>query len=226
MNINSQDAEKIVQQLEAHALGPDDTFAFACDRCGRCCRHREDILLNPGDLYRIARYLDMTPAEAIARYCEVYEGPDSHLPVVRLKPKQYRHTCPFLGREGCTIHAAKPTVCALFPLGRAYIPHKDELLYFCQPLTCGSDQQTHTVREWLAEFGLEYADEDTLAWMRLTPRLTIWMQRIGSKLRESTRQKAILLMIELCYLHYDIHKPFTEQFSKNREALIDALSDA
>lgn len=226
MNMNCQDAEKLTQQLEAAALGPDDTFAFSCDRCGRCCRDREDILLNPGDLFRIAKFLNKTPRQVMEEYCEGYIGPDSQIPIIRLKPKAYRNTCPFLGPDGCKIHAAKPTVCALFPLGRAYITTKDKLVYFCQPITCGSDKRTHTVREWLEEFGRSFTDEDTIRWMKLTPRLTIWMQQTGAALSEDTRRKIWFLIAELCYLHYDIHRSFSEQFAENTEILLSALPGA
>lgn len=119
MNLNGIDASAFTRQLEEQALGPDDTFAFSCDRCGRCCREREDVLLNPADLFRIAKFLNQTPSQVVEHYCECYIGPDSRLPLIRLRPKAYRNTCPFLGPEGCRIHQAKPTVCALYPLGRA-----------------------------------------------------------------------------------------------------------
>ena len=184
------------------------------------------ILLNPADLYRIARHLGLTPEETVTQYCEVYIGPDSQLPIIRLRPKEYRKTCPFLGASGCKIHAAKPTVCALFPLGRAYIASKNKLVYFCQPVTCGSNQQTHTVREWLAEFGRSYADEDTIRWMKLTPQLTLWMLKKGATLSEGARHAVWMLMLHLRYLHYDIHQPFTEQFADNVRMLLRALPGA
>ena len=223
MNLKDMDPVALTQQLEACALGPDDTFTFSCDRCGRCCREREDILLNPADLFRIAKFLGLTPKEVTAGYCESYIGPDSRIPILRLKPKPYRNTCPFLGPHGCKIHEAKPTVCALFPLGRAYIAPKDKLVYFCQPLTCGSDQKTHTVREWLADFGLSYEDDDTLRWLRLAPRLSLWMLHKESSMSDAVRNAAWAIMQNLCYFQYDIHQPFSEQFARNTDILLQML---
>lgn len=37
-----------------NALKLDDLFRFHCNQCGQCCRNREDILLSPYDLNRIA----------------------------------------------------------------------------------------------------------------------------------------------------------------------------
>lgn len=226
MNLKGMNPVTLARQLEACALGPDDTFAFSCDRCGRCCREREDILLNPADLFRMAKFLGQTPKEVIASYCETYIGSDSRIPIIRLKPKAYRNTCPFLGPQGCRIHQAKPTVCALFPLGRAYIAPKDKLVYFLQPQTCGSGHATHTVREWLADFGLSYADEDTLRWMRLTPRLSLWMLRNESKLSPEECRKIWAAMLNLCYLQYDTHHPFSEQFARNTDELLRMLPGA
>lgn len=225
MNLNGIDANAFTRQLEEQALGPDDTFAFSCDRCGRCCREREDVLLNPADLFRIAKFLNQTPSQVVEHYCECYIGPDSRLPIIRLKPKTYRSTCPFLGPEGCRIHQAKPTVCALFPLGRAYLTTKGELIYFCQPLTCGSRKETHTVREWLTGFGLSYEDDDTLHWMRLTTRLTTWMLQNEYRLSQTERLAVWTHMKNLCYLQYDIHETFHGQFLRNTNELLRKLSD-
>ena len=225
MDIRANDAEILCKELEKSALGPDDTFSFSCDRCGRCCRSRDDILLNPGDLFRIASFFNSTPHQIVEQYCECYIGPDSRLPIIRLKPKTYRSTCPFLGSGGCKVHQAEPTVCALFPLGRAYLTTKGELIYFCQPVTCGSRKETHTVREWLTGFGLSYEDDDALHWMRLTPRLTIWMRQNEFRLSQPERLTVWTHMKNLCYLQYDIHGPFHGQFLRNTNELLRMLSD-
>ena len=226
MNTNETELLTLCSEIEKKALGPEDTFDFSCDRCGRCCREREDILLNPADLFRIARFLGLPPGEIAKRYCEGYIGSDSRIPVIRLKPKPYRKTCPFLGPEGCSVHAAKPTVCALFPLGRAYIYPKDKLVYFCQDVSCGAKTETHTAREWLAEFGREYEDSDTLAWMKLTPRLSLWMHKHEPSLSETKKQDLWAQMLRLCYLQYDIRQPFTPQFAANTAALLGQMAGA
>lgn len=87
--------------ISGRSKRPIPTFAFSCDRCGRCCREREDVLLNPADLFRIAKFLNQTPSQVVEHYCECCIGPDSGLPLIRLKPKAYRNTCPFLGSECC-----------------------------------------------------------------------------------------------------------------------------
>jgi hypothetical protein len=95
----------IKEMLTLPKLGKDDTFTFGCSRCSKCCREREDILLTPLDLFKIAGYLKKPIPEVLEEYCETYEGADSKLPIVRIKPREYRRTCPFAKKEGCLIHA-------------------------------------------------------------------------------------------------------------------------
>lgn len=67
----------IVDHYDTFKIGPDEPFPFHCVQCGKCCVHREDILLNPQDLFRMAKHLGQTPKDVVIHYCEVYTGPDS-----------------------------------------------------------------------------------------------------------------------------------------------------
>lgn len=50
----------IVNNFEQLPIGVDDPFKFHCTMCGKCCYHREDILLNPKDIYNISKELGLT----------------------------------------------------------------------------------------------------------------------------------------------------------------------
>ena len=102
-----------------NALKPGETFRFRCRQCGKCCKNREDILLNPYDLHRACSVLGVSHQTFIERYCEVYVGESSRFPCVLLKPVGPEKACPLLKGNKCSVHKGKPTVCALFPLGRA-----------------------------------------------------------------------------------------------------------
>ena len=77
----------IVDNLESMIIGLDEPFKFHCDMCGKCCIHREDILLSPKDIYNMAKELKLSAEDLFKQYCEVYVGQDSRVPVVRLKPR-------------------------------------------------------------------------------------------------------------------------------------------
>ena len=89
-------------------LEPDDTFRFACNCCGQCCKEREDILLSAYDIMRLQGYLDISFEELLLTYCEMYIGKESELPIVRLRTEA---RCPFLLHGKCYVQDAKPTVC-------------------------------------------------------------------------------------------------------------------
>lgn len=88
--------EEIMHAIEHNKLTADDPFRFHCTQCGKCCINREDILLTPLDLFRIANELKLSLKEFIDQYCELYIGPDSHFPIIRLKPRGSIKRCPLL----------------------------------------------------------------------------------------------------------------------------------
>lgn len=107
---------------EAKTVELEDTIKFNCKRCGKCCTGRSDIILNPFDIYQIAKGLNMTTDEVIKNYCIVYCGSGSCLPIVVLKEDE-RGLCPFLkfftdqGKFGCSINTFKPGACMMHPIG-------------------------------------------------------------------------------------------------------------
>ena len=161
--------EDLAANIENMTIGLDDTFKFHCTRCGLCCVNREDIMLSPMDIYKMAKELGLTPTKFFAQYCETYIGDTSRMPIIRLQPLGDEMRCPLLKNHKCSVHKVKPSVCALYPLGR-YIAlekgdyseegvGKSEVKYLLQPIDCGDDSQTHTVREWLADFDIKLEDE-------------------------------------------------------------------
>lgn len=49
--------EEMFQNIESFTVGLDDTFAFHCTQCGKCCIHRTDIILSPRDIFKMAKEL-------------------------------------------------------------------------------------------------------------------------------------------------------------------------
>lgn len=83
-------------------------FSYACRRCNRCCRDRR-IQVNPYEVLRLARNRGISTGELVDRHV------DPSLVSLRRRPDG---TCVFLGPSGCTVHADRPLVCRLYPLGR------------------------------------------------------------------------------------------------------------
>ena len=206
----------LAQKYEAllkRAIGLDDTFRFHCNECGQCCKNREDILLSPYDLYRIAGLLGLEPGLVIQDYCIWYIGQTSKLPVVAVNMKGPEKVCPFLEGSKCRIHAAKPTVCALFPLGRAGC--EEGIRYIVQDTKYGTRDEEHTVREWLAEFNLEDSEAWFDEWQKALVPLTLRMRTIASSVSEKSLDMVAQGLLVALYVHYERGGDFMEQFREN-----------
>ncbi|MCI9225914.1 MAG: YkgJ family cysteine cluster protein [Acutalibacter sp.] len=224
--------KNILNKFENNRLGPDEPFKFHCTMCGKCCINKEDLLLNPRDMYNLAKELGMTPHEVMNTYCETYIGGDSRLPVLRLKPRGKIRRCPLLKDRKCSVHNAKPTVCALFPIGRGIagekgnihsLTVKDIRHFFSEP-GCGDDSETHTVREWLGEFGLSPEDEFFIKWQKCLFELSMCFCRLEKKLG-ADMGPIWSLTGSILYLMYDIEKPFEPQFSAHLGELHKLISE-
>lgn len=83
-------------------------FSFRCQKCSQCCRHKK-IQVNPYEVARLAHNLRISTSAFIGRYTR------NNATVLDWNKDG---TCVFLGAQGCRVHAARPLVCRLYPLGR------------------------------------------------------------------------------------------------------------
>ena len=226
---------ELFRDLESMTIGLDDTFKFHCDQCGKCCTHREDIILSPMDIFKMAKELKMTPAEFYHEYCVFNIGEHTRMPIVRLASEGKDTHCVMLKNHRCSVHKVKPAVCAMFPLGRYMSFEKDDynaesidtskVKYLLQPPECGDESETHTVREWLSGFDINLEDEAFVQWQKA-------ISRFSSKFKELEKKHDMLTMMEIwfvvrvsLYLQYDTSLDFLPQFDYNVENLLKLLDD-
>ncbi len=103
----------------------DTTLPLTCTREGACC-HGNVVRVTPWETARLANALGQPHAAFVATFCDASgtrlrfdAAPDARgLPACRL----YGPT------TGCTVHAARPLACRLYPLARQR--HGDEVRYF------------------------------------------------------------------------------------------------
>lgn len=115
-------AESAAALAQCPRLAAGEPFDFVCAGCGDCCRNRRDLVLSGYDLYRIARRLGLPPRLTADAFCKQEFAPQTLLPAVVLRPNARTGNCPFFEADACTIHAARPLACALYPLGQAIDP--------------------------------------------------------------------------------------------------------
>ncbi len=227
--------EEIKENYERMRIGVDEPFRFHCTQCGDCCRNREDIILSAWDIYRMSKALGLTAEEAAGRYCEAYIGSGSRVPIIRLKPEGAGRRCPMLKNRKCAIHGAKPTVCAMFPIGRCFSfgredgeAKKDGLtgveFIFVDP-DCGDGARTQTVREWFGTFGIPLDDPFFGQWTQLIAHISGVIQTIEKDLHECLMGILWDVVFQFMYLEYDTHKDFMPQFEQNAAAIRNTLAD-
>lgn len=220
-----------IEHMEEYLLGLDSEFRFKCRRCGKCCIHQETIIFNARDIFNIARKKGMTMQEVVDAYTETYIGRNSRIPIVHLLSNGPKGACPLLADGRCSVHDCKPTVCALFPMGRVAMGEKlsgpienlDKLSvrYFLNDHSCGSAKRVNTVRSWLAKFGIPEHDEFYLLWNKVLMSMTPAIM----KLEEVGMPRSILTMLwdtiyQTLYLQYDTTQDFMPQFQSAADKLI------
>ena len=227
--------EMMLHNIQTNTVGLDDTFKFHCDQCGKCCTYRDDIILSPMDIFKMARELKITPVDFYHESCVFNIGEHTRMPIVRLGSVGKDYHCVLLKNHKCSVHTVKPAVCGMFPLGRYMSFEKDtydqadfainKVKYLLQPPDCGDDSEEHTVREWLSGFDINLEDEVFVEWQKA-------ISRFGNKIKELEKKQDMLTMMEIwfvvrvvLYLQYDTSKDFLPQFKNNAEHLLKLLDN-
>lgn len=118
-----------------------------CAGCSDCCRGMGDsILLDPYDVFRLTVGLGRSFADFLDREVELGVVDGYILP--HLKMAGAEEVCAFLDGQGrCSVHAYRPGICRLFPLGRYY--ENGAFRYFLQTGECGAIRSKVKVSKWI-----------------------------------------------------------------------------
>ena len=96
-------------------LSLKDTLPLTCTRIGTCC-HGNQVLLNPWELFRIAKEKKNTPRQFRDLYCDMG---GTRLLFNAKKDSRGKAACSqYTDDFGCSVHIGRPLACRLFPLGR------------------------------------------------------------------------------------------------------------
>lgn len=217
-------SQEIIENIDKYAIDLDDGFRFKCRSCGKCCRNRDDILLSPQYVFKITQKLKLSIKEFIEKYCETYIGHSSYIPIVCLFPKGSNKVCPLLHNNRCMVHEVKPTVCALFPLGRVatiddkIINNRIKTHYILQDITCASLKYKHTVCSWLREFNIPIDDIFFYKWTELRFLLSNFFRDNIKNNNDNLPKKDIEQLLNLVfyklYIDYSNKIDFLPQFEK------------
>ena len=134
-----------------------------CKGCSACCRNMgQSIVLDPLDIYRLTTGLHLTFEQLLSDTIELNVIDGVILP--NLKMNEKTNACTFLNEEGrCKVHAMRPGICRLFPLGRYYENH--DFKYFLQVHECKYPNKTKVkVKKWIDTQDLEKNHNFILNW--------------------------------------------------------------
>lgn len=141
-----------------------------CKGCSACCHGMgETIILDPYDLWRLTVNLGVTANELLQEKLELHVVDGMILPNLRMNPTT--SACGFLDKEGrCSIHAYRPGICRLFPLGRYYEEPKEgqrkgSFRYFLQVHECPLPNKTKVkVSRWVDTPQLDHYEAYIREW--------------------------------------------------------------
>ena len=119
-----------------------------CAGCSACCQGMgSSILLDPLDIFRLSQHLNRTFEGLLEDKIELNVVDGVILP--NLKMQEDTERCVFLDETGrCSVHAFRPGICRIFPLGRIYENHSFQ--YFLQVNECKNTSRSKIkVKKWI-----------------------------------------------------------------------------
>lgn len=144
--------------------------AGGCEGCSACCEGvGELVAVTPRDAWALCRQLGLSFDALMTTHLTLQQ--EGHLLLPYLKMTEVGGKCSFLGPDGrCTVHAARPDICRLFPLGRLY--EGTDYSYFLQSGACVKPRlEKVKVKKWIGiSDGAEYKTF-ILAWYQLKKAL-------------------------------------------------------
>ena len=206
---------------------------LGCQGCSRCCHEMGDtILLDPYDVWRFQKGLGKDAQTLLAEGKIALRVVDGVI-VLHLKMQPVNglaqgaaalgmasqdetadEKCPFLDDQGwCTVHAFRPGLCRLFPLGRYY--EGEGFRYFLQKSECTHPKAKVKVSKWLDVPELPRYEEYVLTWHQIQKEAEELQQENGDD--AFAKNLNVFLLRTFFLTPYDGDKSFYDQFEKRLE---------
>lgn len=191
-----------------------------CQGCSKCCQGMgSSIILDPYDVYRLTIGLHKSMEELLAESVELNVVDGVILP--NLKMTGAKESCSFLNQEGrCSIHAYRPGICRLFPLGRYY--ENGDFQYFLQTGECAGKNPTKIkVSKWIDTPDLTRNREFTNRWHYLLNEVE---ELVASNEDDTFRKNLNLFVLNNFYLapfeeNRDFYEQFEERYQRFRQVV-------
>lgn len=191
-----------------------------CEGCHACCEKMGDsIMLDPLDVHRLTEATGKTFEALLADTIELHVTDGMILPSLKMAGETER--CVFLNEAGrCSIHALRPGLCRVFPLGRIY--EERQIRYFLQTDACQKPGRSKVkVSKWLDMTEPKEYEQFLLAWHGLRKGV---QEQLTGEWNEQTAKTANMLILNLFYgTLYDNERDFYVQFKERMNQAKRAL---
>ena len=192
-----------------------------CEGCCDCCQGMGDtVILDPLDVHRLSVNLNQTPEKLMEESLELDVVDGNILPHLRMKGAEER--CVFLNQENrCSIHAFRPGVCRLFPLGRYYENHSFQ--YFLQVHECKkSNRSKIKVRKWIDTPDVKRYEQYIIDWHYFLKDVQEVLY--GTEDMQLIKNLNLYVVNQFYIKPYDSEKDFYEQFYELLQKSIELLN--
>lgn len=183
-----------------------------CKDCFECCQGMGDsIVLNPYDIRQLENGLKCTFAELLQGKELIELNIEDGLILPNLRMQGSLGKCGFLNEEGrCGIHAFRPGLCRLFPLGRNY--DGNMLQYFLIENACKCSNMTKIkVKKWIEISDSRKYEEFLISWHDLRRMLKEKIADLETDKETDLSDMDIIKNINMNLLHIFYELPYDKE---------------
>ena len=183
-----------------------------CEGCSECCRGMgSSIILDPMDIWRIQKGIGKG-FQALLEEGKIELNMADGMLLPDLKMDTEREACPFLDSRGrCSIHACRPGLCRLFPLGRYY--EENGFKYFIQIHECRKqDRGKIKIKKWLGIPNLKAYENYIMEWHAFLNQCENALETLSEENVRILEMYVLRRFYETAYMAAD-ENGFYEEFS-------------
>ncbi len=204
--------------------GVNDMAKVGCDDCKgcfSCCQGMgNSIVLDPYDVYRLTTGLGCKFEELLVDKIDLQVVDGQILP--NLKMTGEKDCCAFLDANGrCSIHALRPSMCRIFPLGRIY--ENGSFQYFLQVNECKKKERTKVkIKKWIDTPDIVKNEAFINCWHYFLKDVTGKMPSLSE---DTVKQINMYILNAFFITMYEGNRDFYEQFEERMKVAKEVLKE-
>ena len=171
-----------------------------CKGCHTCCENMGDsVVLTPYDVHVLSVYLNMSVDNLFQDWISLSMVDGLLQPSMAMNGAG--ETCRALDEEGrCSIHAIRPGICRLFPLGRQYMD--GGIKYFVLENACPAPCKTKVkIAKWVERPEFKEHEEFLLKWHDFKK---LCLKKLAESSDETYHKQVLMYVLQLFF-----RKPYT-----------------